>query len=78
MERFHLYGILLLKIKKNIADGTDGSIACDSYIKYKDDVKILAELGVKAYRFSISWSRVIDTNNKVNQKGLDYYINLCK
>ncbi len=66
------------KNKKNIADGTDGSIACDSYIKYKDDVKILSELGVKAYRFSIAWCRVIDNNNNPNQKGLDYYINLCK
>lgn len=66
------------KNKKNIADGSDGSIACNSYIKYKDDVKILAELGVKAYRFSIAWCRVIDSNNNLNQKGLDYYINLCK
>ncbi|MBQ7641476.1 MAG: family 1 glycosylhydrolase [Acholeplasmatales bacterium] len=66
------------KTKENILDGSDGSIVCDSYIKYKDDVKLLHELGVKAYRFSIAWSRVIDKNNNPNQKGLDYYINLCK
>ena len=66
------------KTKENILDGSDGSIVCDSYVKYKDDVKLLHELGVKAYRFSIAWSRVIDKNNNPNQKGLDYYTNLCK
>ena len=66
------------KNKANIIDGSDGSIVCDSYIKYKDDVRLLKNLGVKAYRFSISWSRVIDNNNQINQKGLDYYINLSK
>ncbi|MCR5231775.1 MAG: family 1 glycosylhydrolase [Acholeplasmatales bacterium] len=66
------------KIKGNIIDGSDGSIVCDSYIKYKDDVRLLKNLGVKAYRFSIAWTRVIDENNNPNQKGLDYYINLCK
>ena len=66
------------KTPGKILDNSDGSVVCDSYIKYKDDCKILANLGVKAYRFSISWSRVIDESNKPNQKGLDYYINLCK
>ncbi len=65
-------------VKGNILDNSDGTVVCDSYIKYKDDVKILKELGVKAYRFSIAWTRVIDENNNPNQLGLDYYINLCK
>ncbi|MBQ9449428.1 MAG: family 1 glycosylhydrolase [Acholeplasmatales bacterium] len=66
------------KIKGKIADSTNGDKACESYIKYKEDVEAIAELGVKAYRFSIAWGRVIDENNKPNQKGLDYYIILCK
>ena len=64
--------------KDNIADKSDGSLVCDSYRKYKDDVKILKQLGVKSYRFSIAWTRVINDKNEVNQKGLDYYIKLCK
>ena len=62
-----------------IADGSDGSVARDSYHKYKEDVALLKELGAKAYRFSISWSRVIPLggrNDPVNDAGLQYYINL--
>lgn len=54
-------------------------MACDSYRRYKDDVELLKSLGAKAYRFSISWSRVIPLggrNDPINQKGLDYYIKL--
>ena len=65
-------------IEGNILDGSDGSKVCESYIKYKDDVKILKELGVKSYRFSIAWSRVIDESNNPNLKGIEYYKNLCK
>lgn len=64
--------------KGNIADKSDGKTVCDSYVKYKDDVKILKQLGVKSYRFSIAWTRVINEHNEINQKGLKYYINLCK
>lgn len=66
------------KVKGNILDNSDGSVVCDSYIKYKNDVKLLKKLGVKAYRFSIAWTRVINEKNKPNKKGLKYYINLCK
>ena len=66
------------KNKDNIIDKSDGSVCCDSYLKYKDDVKIIKDLGVDAYRFSIAWTRVIDENNKPNKKGLNYYVKLCK
>ena len=62
----------------NIVDGSDGKIVCESFLKYKDDVKILKNLGVDAYRFSIAWPRVINNNNKINKKGINYYIKLCK
>lgn len=52
-----------------------GDVACDSYHKYKEDVKILKDYGARAYRFSIAWSRVLPngTTDQVNQLGVDYY-----
>ena len=66
------------RIEGKIDDGSDGTIACESYKKYKEDVKLLKELKVNAYRFSISWSRVINRNNKPNKKGINYYVKLAK
>ncbi|XP_058729103.1 beta-glucosidase 11-like isoform X2 [Vicia villosa] len=55
----------------------NGDIACDQYHKYKDDVKLMAKMGLDAYRFSISWSRLIpDGIGPINPKGLEYYNNL--
>ena len=60
------------KVKNN----ENPSVACDHYHRYKDDVKILKELGVKVYRFSISMSRIMPFYEEVNQKGLEFYSNL--
>ncbi|KAI7152812.1 glycoside hydrolase family 1 protein, partial [Hortaea werneckii] len=67
------------KIPGKIADGTSGDVACDSYHRYKEDVALLKQLGAKAYRFSISWSRVIPLGGRkdpINEAGLQYYVNL--
>jgi beta-glucosidase len=57
-----------------VANGDTGDIACDSYHRYKEDVALLKNLGVSAYRFSIAWPRIFpDGKGKPNQKGLDYY-----
>ena len=57
-----------------IIDGSSGNVACDHYHRYKEDIAIMKELSVKAYRFSIAWPRVIpDGDGKVNEKGLDFY-----
>lgn len=54
-----------------------GNTACDHYHRYKEDVKLMKELGLKAYRFSINWPRVIpEGTGKVNEKGLDFYSEL--
>lgn len=67
------------RIPGKIADGSSGDVACDSYHVYKADVALLKSLGAKAYRFSVSWSRVIPLggrNDPVNEKGLQYYVDL--
>jgi beta-glucosidase len=58
----------------NVRGGDTGDIACDSYHRYREDVALMASLGLGSYRFSISWPRVQPGGRgAVNQKGLDYY-----
>jgi beta-glucosidase len=60
-----------------IADGTDGSVACDHYRRWREDVELMRWLGIKAYRFSIAWPRVMPTGRgRVNLAGLDFYSRL--
>ena len=57
-----------------IRGGDTGDVACDHYHRYRDDVALMRQLGLKAYRFSISWPRVIPNGNgAVNPAGLDFY-----
>lgn len=56
-----------------IVDASDGSIACDHYHKFKEDIQLMKQLGVKAYRFSIAWPRIINHKLEVNQMGLEFY-----
>ena len=52
----------------------NGDIACDSYHRYKEDVALMKELGLTAFRLSISWPRIFPLGTgKINQAGLDYY-----
>src|SRR5437764_15483501 len=51
-----------------------GEIACDFYHRYRDDVQLMRELGLDAFRFSISWPRVFPAGRgNVNDPGLDFY-----
>lgn len=55
-------------------NGDTGDVACDHYRRYADDVALMAELGMQAYRFSVSWSRVLPTGRgAINRAGLDFY-----
>ncbi|CAH8306454.1 unnamed protein product [Eruca vesicaria subsp. sativa] len=57
----------------------NGDIACDGYHKYKEDVQLMVETGLDAFRFSISWSRLIPNGRgPVNPKGLEFYKNFIK
>ncbi len=57
-----------------IADGSSGALACDHYHRYPEDVALMRELGVRAYRFSIAWPRIQpDGVGAANRHGLDFY-----
>jgi beta-glucosidase len=57
-----------------ISDQSDGDIACDHYHRWQDDLDLIGDLGVDAYRFSVSWPRVRPTGSGAwNEKGLDFY-----
>ncbi|GAA0709986.1 GH1 family beta-glucosidase [Dokdonella soli] len=57
-----------------VVNGDTGDVACDHYRRYKDDVRLMRELGLQAYRFSIAWARVLpEGKGKVNPRGLDFY-----
>ncbi len=57
-----------------VRGGDTGDVACDHYHRYREDVAIIAELGLDAYRFSVSWPRVIPAGvGEVNEAGLDFY-----
>jgi beta-glucosidase len=57
-----------------IIDGSDGSVACDSYHRYDEDIALVRGLGVGWYRFSISWPRILpEGTGRVETRGLDHY-----
>lgn len=58
--------------------GDTGDVACDQYHRFEEDIKLMAELGVKHYRFSVAWPRIIPEGcGAVNEKGVDYYKRLA-
>jgi beta-glucosidase len=57
-----------------ILGGDNGDVACDHYHRMQSDVRMMADLGLRAYRFSVAWPRVMpDGRGHVNQAGLDHY-----
>jgi beta-glucosidase len=57
-----------------IADGTTGDLACDHYHRWQDDIALMRELGLPAYRFSIAWGRILPEGvGRINRAGLDFY-----
>ena len=60
-----------------MARGENGDVACDHYHRYRDDVALMADLGVDAYRLSVAWPRIQpDGSGPVNQAGVDFYSRL--
>jgi beta-glucosidase len=57
-----------------VFEGNTGDVACDHYHRYKEDVKIMKEIGVDAFRLSFSWPRIMPEGiGKINSKGIDFY-----
>src|SRR3954471_5466375 len=57
-----------------VYQGHTGDVACDHYHRYADDVALMADLGARAYRFSVSWPRVQpDGSGAANEPGLEFY-----
>ncbi|XP_042502235.1 beta-glucosidase 13-like [Macadamia integrifolia] len=64
---------------EKIKDHSNGDVAIDSYHRYKEEVRMMKEMGTDAYRFSISWSRLLPDgklSGGINKKGIQYYNNL--
>ena len=61
-------------IQGRVLNGDTGQIACDHYNCFPEDIKLMTNLGIKHYRFSLSWCRLIPQGRgKVNQAGIDFY-----
>jgi beta-glucosidase len=57
-----------------VVNGDTGDVACDHYHRYKDDVALMASLGLKGYRFSVAWSRIFpEGRGRIEPRGLDFY-----
>ena len=57
-----------------ILDGSDGSVACDHYHRFREDIALMADRGLKHYRFSVSWPRILpEGTGKVNEAGVAFY-----
>lgn len=62
---------------EHVAHGENGNVACDHYHRFRQDVKMMQEMGVKYYRFSINWTRVLPNGTgTVNEKGIQFYSDL--
>ncbi|MHB8293083.1 MAG: GH1 family beta-glucosidase [Acidimicrobiales bacterium] len=60
-----------------INNGDTGDVACDHYHRFEDDIALMADLGIRNYRFSVAWPRVLpDGEGRVNAAGLDFYSRL--
>ncbi|REK60297.1 MAG: 6-phospho-beta-glucosidase [Geobacillus sp.] len=70
-------GPSVIDMAKHPEGTTDFKVASDHYHHYKEDIALLAEMGFKAYRFSIAWTRIYPHGDgELNEKGLQFYDNL--
>jgi beta-glucosidase len=63
-------------IPGRVTNGDSADVACDHYHRYPEDVRLMKELGLDSYRFSISWPRIFPQKGKYNEEGMQFYKNL--
>ncbi|MCL4515625.1 MAG: GH1 family beta-glucosidase [Firmicutes bacterium] len=62
-----------------VVNGENGDAACDHYHRYEEDLRLMASLGIRSYRFSFAWPRIFpDGTGQVNSKGMDFYRRLIE
>ncbi len=62
-----------------IFEGHKGDVGCDHYHRFREDVKLMKELGIRAYRFSVNWARLIpDGTGKISEDGKRFYLELLE
>ncbi|KAI3468066.1 hypothetical protein Pfo_024729 [Paulownia fortunei] len=74
-----VWDVFTLRTPGRITDGSNGNVAVDMYTRYKEDIKMMKSMGFDAYRFSISWPRILPGGKLclgVNQEGVDFYNDL--
>ncbi|SKA74082.1 6-phospho-beta-glucosidase [Clostridium sp. USBA 49] len=70
-------GLSVIDVKENPEGTSDYKVAADHYHRYKEDIALMAEMGLKAYRFSIAWTRIYPNGTgEINKKGIEFYNNL--
>ena len=70
-------GLSVMDMRKIDPSICDFEVASDHYHRYKEDIALMKECGLKAYRFSIAWTRIFpEGNGEVNQKGVAFYNDL--
>lgn len=81
IEGGHLDGGKTLSIwdiapQKKIKNGDDCHVACDHYHRMREDIVLMKEMGLKSYRFSVSWPRIIPREGEINPEGIKFYSDL--
>ena len=73
----HLWDEYVKEENGKVFENQRGDVSCDHYHRYKEDVKLMKELGIKAYRFSIDWTRIIPEGiGAINEEGIAFYNSL--
>lgn len=72
----HIWDVYV-KEPGHVYEGHTGDVACDHYHRFREDAAIMRKIGLKAYRFSIDWARILpEGTGKVNEAGVEFYSNL--
>lgn len=69
----NIWDVFCRETNSNVYKMHNGDVACDQFHRFPEDVSIMKDLGIKAYRFSVDWARVMPGGFEVSAEGLSYY-----